>query len=202
MDYLKDPDAIYRKSFATVRAEADLARFPANIADVVVRMIHACGMPAIAADVAFTPGAAALDAGRPILVDARMVEAGIIRRNLTGDNPIVCTLDAPGVAEDAKTKQTTRSAVAVEKWLPDLAGAIVVIGNAPTALFRLLEIVADGAPKPALVLGFPVGFVGAAESKEALVENSSGLDFIALRGRFGGSAIAAAALNAIAGAGA
>jgi precorrin-8X/cobalt-precorrin-8 methylmutase len=202
-DYLKDPAAIYAQSFATVRAEADLDRFPDDLADVVVRLIHACGMPAIADDIAFTPdaliaGRAALKAGAPILVDANMVGAGIIRRHLDG-NGIICTLDEDGVADAARVDGTTRSAAAVDRWAPHLSGAVVAIGNAPTALFRLLELIEQGAPRPAVVLGFPVGFVGAAESKEALAQNTLGLDFITLRGRIGGSAIASAAVNALAG---
>ncbi|MGJ3261230.1 MAG: precorrin-8X methylmutase [Rhodospirillales bacterium] len=202
-EYLKDPAAIYAQSFETVRAEAALDRFSPDVADVVVRLIHACGMPGIAADIACTDGVvdagrAALKQGAPILVDANMVAAGIIRRHLDG-NEIISTLDADGVAEDAKRQGTTRSAAAVERWVPRLEGAIVAIGNAPTALFRLLELIAEGAPKPAAVLGFPVGFVGAAESKDALADNTLGLEFITLRGRIGGSAIASAAVNALAG---
>lgn len=201
-DYLKDPAAIYQASFATVRAEADLARFSDDLADVVVRLIHACGMPDIAHDIAFTPdavaaGRAALKAGTPILVDATMVGAGIIRRHLSA-NEIICTLDDPGVAEDAIARGTTRSAAAVDRWAPHMAGAVVAIGNAPTALFRLLELIEAGAPKPAVVLGFPVGFVGAQESKQALADTATGIAFITLKGRIGGSAIAAAAVNALA----
>lgn len=202
-DYLKDPAAIYAQSFETVRAEAALERFPADVAEVVVRLIHACGMPAIADDIAYTAGVvdagrAALKQGTPILVDANMVAAGVIRRHLSG-NEIICTLDDEGVADDAKRQGTTRSAIAVERWVPRLEGAVVAIGNAPTALFRLLELIGNGAPKPAVVLGFPVGFVGAAESKDALADNTRGLEFITLRGRIGGSAIASAAVNALAG---
>ncbi|MEQ8319151.1 MAG: precorrin-8X methylmutase [Rhodospirillales bacterium] len=202
-EYLKDPAAIYAQSFATVRAEAELARFPEDIADVVVRLVHACGMPQIADDIAYTPGAvgagrAALKSGAPILVDANMVGAGIIRRHLSR-NDIVCTLDDAGVAEAAKAEGTTRSAAAVDRWAPQLSGAVVAIGNAPTALFRLLELIEQGAPKPAVVLGFPVGFVGAAESKQALAESALDIEFITLRGRVGGSAIASAAVNALAG---
>lgn len=202
-DYLKDPAAIYAQSFATVRAEASLARFPEDIAEVVVRLVHACGMPEIADDIAYTPdavsaGRAALKSGALILVDANMVGAGIIRRHLSG-NEIICTLDDQGVAEAAKAQATTRSAAAVDRWGPHLSGAVVAIGNAPTALFRLLELIEQGAPKPAVVLGFPVGFVGAAESKQALSESSVDIEFITLRGRVGGSAIASAAINALAG---
>lgn len=200
--YLKDPAAIYAQSFATVRAEAQLERFPNDLAEVVVRLIHACGMPEIAGDIGFTAdavaaGRAALKSGAPILVDANMVGAGIIRRHLSA-NAIICTLDDAGVAEDAKARATTRSAAAVDRWLPHLAGSVVAIGNAPTALFRLLELLQDGAPKPAVILGFPVGFVGAAESKDALAADPSGVPFVTLKGRVGGSAIASAAVNALA----
>lgn len=201
-DYIKDPAAIYAKSFETVRREANLERFPNDLSDVVIRLIHACGMPAIADDIAFTSNAVsagrkALISGAPIFVDANMVAAGIIQRHLSG-NDIVCTLDDDGVAGDAKDQYTTRSAAAVDRWVPRLGGAIVAIGNAPTALFRLLELIGDGAPKPAVVLGFPVGFVGAAESKDALALNELGVEFITLKGRVGGSAIASASVNALA----
>ncbi|MDP4796827.1 MAG: precorrin-8X methylmutase, partial [Rhodospirillales bacterium] len=199
--YLKDPAAIYAQSFATVRAEAQLERFPNDLAEVVVRLIHACGMPAIADDIGFTAdavaaGRAALKSGAPILVDANMVGAGIIRRHLSA-NAIICTLDDAGVAEDAKARATTRSAAAVDRWLPHLAGSVVAIGNAPTALFRLLELLQDGAPKPAVILGFPVGFDGAAESKAALAADPSGEPVVTLTGRVGGCAIASAAVNAV-----
>ena len=201
-EYLRDPAQIYAQSFATVRAEADLARFPEDMATVVVRLIHACGMPEIAADIAYTQNAVsrarqALADGAPVFVDATMVGAGIIRNKLAG-NEVICTLNDTGVADDAKAEDTTRSAAAIARWTPRLAGAVVAIGNAPTALFRLLDLIADGAPKPAVVLGFPVGFVGAAESKELLAADQHGLDFITLKGRIGGSAIAAAAVNALA----
>ena len=203
VEYLKDPAAIYAKSFATVRAEAALDRFPEDVAEVVVRLIHACGIPRIADDIAYTAGAvsagrSALKSGAPIFVDANMVAAGIIRRHLS-NNEIICTLDDEGVADDAKRDRTTRSAAAVARWLPRLDGAVVAIGNAPTALFRLLEMIEDGVPKPAVVLGFPVGFVGAAESKDALAANALGIEFMTLKGRVGGSAIASAAVNALAG---
>ena len=164
-------------------------------------LIHASGMVDIAADLRFAPGAvaagrAALAAGAPILVDARMVDAGITRARLPASNPVICTLDEPSVPGLAAAAGLTRSAAAVDLWVPRLAGAVVAIGNAPTALFRLLELVADGAPRPAAILGFPVGFVGAAESKAALV--ATGLPYLALLGRRGGSAIAAAAVNALA----
>ena len=168
----------------------------------MVRIIHACGMTDIAQDLAWSDGAGAAGAkaladGAPILVDAEMVAHGIIKRRLPRNNKVVCTLNDPAVPGAAKSVGTTRSAMAVELWRPMLEGAVIAIGNAPTALFRLLELIEDGAPKPALILGFPVGFVGAAESKEALLQ--SGLPFIALRGRRGGSAMAAAAVNALAG---
>jgi len=199
--WIKDPAAIYAESFATIRAEADLARIPAGLADLAVRVIHACGMTDVAADLAWSQGAGeagrnALKSGAPILVDAEMVAHGVIRRNLPAANPVVCTLNDVSAAE-AQAAGTTRSALAVEKWLPRLEGAVVAVGNAPTALFHLLDLIGAGAPRPALVLGFAVGFVGAVESKEALI--ASGLPHVALRGRRGGSAMAAAAVNALAG---
>ena len=206
IDYLKDPAEIYRRSLATVRAECDLARFPAALEPVAVRLVHACGMPAILADLAWAgdvAGAAraALGAGRPVLVDATMVGAGIIRARLPADNPVICRLDAPGLADRAAAAGTTRSAAAVDCWDDDLDGAVVAIGNAPTALFRLLQRLLSGAPRPAAILAFPVGFIGAAESKAALIA-AQGLDvpYLTLQGLFGGSALAAAAVNALAGA--
>lgn len=201
-DWIKDPAAIYAQSFATIRREVPLDQFPADLADVVVRIIHSCGMTEIAPDMAWSEGAIAagrkaLAAGAPILVDAEMVSHGIIRRLLPAANQVVCTLNDPVVAPTAKSLGTTRSAMAVELWRPLLDGAIIAIGNAPTALFHLLELMEEGAPRPALILGFPVGFVGAMESKEALIQ--SGLPFLTLRGRKGGSAMAAAAVNALAG---
>lgn len=200
--YLKDPAEIYALSFETVRAEANLARLADDQRDIAIRLVHACGMPDIVDDLVFTDnaissGRAALHARAPIFIDATMVGAGIISRHLT-KNDVVCTLNDEGVAEDAKTWATTRSAAAVDRWASNLGGAVVAVGNAPTALFRLLELIADGAPKPAVVLGFPVGFVGAAESKDALAENQFGLEFITLKGRRGGSAMASAAVNALA----
>lgn len=199
--YLRDPAAIYRQSFAAVRAETDLSRFPAALHPLVLRLVHTAGDPAIAADLVWSEGAveagcAALLAGAPVLVDARMVEAGVIRRHLPRGNEVICTLD--GTAECARRLGTTRSAAAIELWRPRLEGAVAAIGNAPTALFHLLEMIEAGARKPALVLGFPVGFVGAAESKAALAANRLGLPFVALAGRRGGSALAAAAVNALA----
>ncbi|MCW2706960.1 MAG: cobH [Frankiales bacterium] len=199
MTYEKDGAEIYRQSFATIRAEADLARFPEGLDRVVVRMIHACGMTDLVADVAFSPGVYdaafdALQAGAPILCDAQMVASGITRKRLPKDNEVICTL--PDAAELAGSLGTTRSAAAVELWRPWLDGAVVAIGNAPTALFHLLGLVAAGGPRPAAVLGIPVGFIGAAESKEALVQSS--LEHLVVRGRRGGSAIVAAAVNALA----
>lgn len=201
--YIRDPEAIYAASFATIRAEADLASIPAALQPLAIRVIHAAGDPAIASRLVASPeavaaGHAALAAGAPILVDTAMVAAGIIRRQLPADTRMICTLSEPEVAETARAIGNTRSAAAVELWRPWLDGAIVVIGNAPTALFHLLEIIDAGGPRPALILGFPVGFVGAAESKEALIAHDAGIPFVALRGRRGGSAIAAAAVNALA----
>jgi len=203
-DYLRDPVEIYRRSFAAIRAEADLAQLPTDLEVVAVRLIHACGMPDIADDLVASDGAvaagkAALTAGASVLVDSNMVAAGIIRARLPAENAVICALDDPTVADRARAVGTTRSAAAVELWQDHLEGAVVAIGNAPTALFRLLELIADGAPRPALVLGFAVGFVGAAESKDALIGFGDGLDYIAVRGRRGGSAMAAAAVNALAG---
>jgi precorrin-8X/cobalt-precorrin-8 methylmutase len=204
-DYLRDPEAIYRASFAAIRneAEADLARFPAGLRPLALRLAHAAGDVAILDDLVASRGAVqagrrALAAGMPILVDAEMVAAGIIRDRLPAQNRIVCTLHEAEVAKLAAAQRTTRSAAAVELWRPHLKGAVVAIGNAPTALFRLLELLAEGAERPALVLGFPVGFVGAAEAKEALTGFGGGLGYVALRGRRGGSAMAAAAVNALA----
>jgi len=199
--WISDPAEIYRQSFATIRAEADLARMPGDLADLAVRVVHACGMTEIAADLAWSEGAGlagarALKGGAPILVDAEMVAHGIIRRNLPAANRVICTLNEVSQAE-ARDAATTRSALGVEKWLPHLDGSIVAVGNAPTALFRLLELIAAGAPRPAVILGFAVGFVGAVESKDALI--ASGLPHVALKGRRGGSAMAAAAVNALAG---
>lgn len=202
--YIRDPAAIYERSFATIRAEADLSAVPPDLAALAIRVIHAAGDPGIVADLVASDGAvaagrAALASGAPILVDTAMVAAGIIRRRLPAENDVICCLSEPGVAETARAIGNTRSAAAVEFWRPHLEGAVVVIGNAPTALFHLLEMLDEGAPRPALILGFPVGFVGAAESKEALIANDAGVPFVSLRGRRGGSAIAAAALNALTG---
>jgi precorrin-8X/cobalt-precorrin-8 methylmutase len=201
--YLKDPAAIYAESFATVRREAKLDRFGPGMEALAIRVIHACGMIEIADRLAFSAdafaaGAAALQSGAPILCDCEMVGSGIIRRNLPADNDIVVCLNDPSVPELAKSLGTTRSAAAVELWHDQLDGAVVAIGNAPTALFHLLEKLDAGWPKPAVILGFPVGFVGAAESKAELSERPRGCEFVALRGRRGGSAIASAAVNALA----
>jgi len=200
-EYEKDGAEIYRRSFATIRAEADLTGLPDDVARAVVRMIHACGQVDLVADVAHSPDVVrrareALDAGAPVLCDARMVASGVTRRRLPKDNDVVCTLDDPRVPALAAQLGTTRTAAALELWGDRLDGAVVAIGNAPTALFHLLEMVAAGAPRPAAVLGIPVGFIGAAESKEALA--ASDLEFLVVRGRRGGSAITAGAVNAIA----
>ncbi|WP_438872120.1 precorrin-8X methylmutase [Paractinoplanes rishiriensis] len=201
MEYERDGAEIYRRSFATIRAEADLSGLPPDVARVVVRMIHACGMVDLVRDVGYSPQVAAvagkaLRGGAPILCDAEMVASGITRKRLPAGNEVICTLRDPSVPELAAQLGTTRSAAALELWGDRLDGAVVAVGNAPTALFRLLELVAAGAPRPAAVLGIPVGFIGAAESKEALA--ASGLDHLIVRGRRGGSAMTAAAVNALA----
>ncbi|MBD8878404.1 precorrin-8X methylmutase [Roseibium polysiphoniae] len=201
--YEHDPSAIYRQSFATVRAEAALYRLPKQIEPVAIRLIHACGMTDIVDDLMFSEdaveaGQAALSDGAPILTDVEMVTHGIIRSRLTAGNEVLCRLNDTRVSALAGELATTRSAAAVELWRDTLEGAVVAIGNAPTALFHLLETIADGGPRPALILGFPVGFVGAAESKDALAENPFSLPYLAIKGRRGGSAMAAAAVNALA----
>ena len=201
--YLRDPAAIYAQSFAAIEAEADLTPFPAELRLLALRLAHAAGDVAILRDLAWSreavaSGKRALASGAPILVDSIMVAAGIVTRQLSAANEVICTLNDPRVLELARLLETTRSAAAVELWRPQLSGAVVAIGNAPTALFHLLETIAEGAGKPALILGFPVGFVGAAEAKAALVEFGESVDFVALRGRRGGSAMAAAAVNALA----
>lgn len=205
LDYIRDGNLIYEKSFATVRAEADqdLAQLPEDLATVAVRLIHACGMIDLVQDLqasqdAVACGRSALNQGAPIFCDAEMVARGISPQRLKNKNAIICTLNHGEVAARSRQIKNTRSAAAVELWIQDLAGAVVAIGNAPTALFHLLELLDEGAPKPALILGFPVGFVGAAESKAELVANSRGVPYITIRGRRGGSAIAAAAVNALA----
>lgn len=202
-DYIKDGDAIYRQSFAIIRDEADLSQFSPDEAELAVRMIHAAGMVEAARHFVFGPGFVsaarnALQAGAPILCDAEMVARGITAARLPADNPVICTLRdtrTPGLAADLGT---TRSAAALQLWRDQLEGAVVAIGNAPTALFHLLEMLRDGAPKPAAILGMPVGFVGAAESKDALAENSYGVPFAIVHGRLGGSAMTSACLNALA----
>jgi len=203
IDYIRDGAEIYRKSFAMIRAEADLSSLPADLETVAVRLIHSCGMTDIVTDLAASPQAAtigrnALKAGAAILCDAQMVAQGITRSRLPADNAIICTLQHPDVPDLARNLATTRSAAALELWHDHLAGAVVAIGNAPTALFRLLELLDAGMPKPALILGFPVGFVGTAQSKIELASNSRGVPFITLHGRRGGSAMATAAVNALA----
>ncbi|MFZ6003102.1 MAG: precorrin-8X methylmutase [Actinomycetota bacterium] len=203
LDYERDGAAIYRASFATIRAEADLSMTPPDLEAVVVRMIHASGMtdlpPLVAASDDFGAAArAALRAGAPILADSRMVANGITRSRLPTDNQIVCTLDHPEVPAEAQAARTTRSAAAVDRWLPVVDGAVAVFGNAPTALFRFLELVLDGRARPAAIIGLPVGFVGAAESKEALATLDHGVPYLIVGGRRGGSAMAAAAVNALA----
>jgi len=201
--YEADGAQIYRDSFATIRAEARLDGLDDDVARVAVRMIHACGLTDLVGDLAFSPNAvkaarAALLAGAPIFCDAMMVASGITRARLPADNEVICTLRDPSVPELARRRHTTRSAAAVDLWLERLEGSVVAIGNAPTALFRLLELIRDGAPRPAAILGLPVGFIGAAESKIALAENPLGLDYLVVHGRRGGSAMAVAAVNAIA----
>ena len=202
-EYERDGAEIYRTSFATIRAEADLHPFDPETAQVVVRMIHACGQVDLARDVAHSPGLVrrartALRDGAPVLCDVRMVASGVTRRRLPADNDVLCLLDDPRVPGLATELGTTRTAAAVELWRDHLDGAVVAIGNAPTALFHLLELLSHSGLRPAAVIGIPVGFVGAAESKDALAANDLGLDHLTVRGRRGGSAITAAAINAIA----
>jgi len=206
-DYLRDPEAIYRESFAAIRRETDLSALPEEMHPLALRMVHACGDPRVVANLAWSDGAAAagraaLAAGANILCDARMVETGIIHVRLPERNRLICTLSDPRALDYAEEHGTTRSAAAVELWQDHLERSVVAIGNAPTALFHLLEGLAAGWPKPALILGFPVGFVGAAEAKEALIADAGDIPFVTLRGRAGGSAIAAAAVNALVGNGA
>ncbi len=201
--YLRDGAAIYECSFAIIRAEADLTRFSTAEAEIVVRMIHACGQVDVARDIVFggnfvDAARGALSAGAPILCDAEMVARGITRARLPAKNDVICTLNDPSVPELAKKLGTTRSAAALDLWRDRLAGAVVAIGNAPTALFRLLELIDNGARKPAAILGIPVGFVGAAESKAALAADPRGVPYLIVRGRMGGSAMTAAAVNALA----
>lgn len=202
LDYIRDGAAIYRQSFATIRAEADLARFSTLEERVAVRVIHACGMVEAAQDLAFSPdfaeaARAALRAGAPILCDAEMVAHGVTRARLPAANPVICTLRDPRTPALAAKLGNTRSAAALDLWAPHLDGALVAVGNAPTALFRLLEMLVTGAPLPAAIIGMPVGFVGAAESKAAMAELSP-VPWMIIRGRKGGSAMTAAAVNALA----
>ena len=202
-DYIHDGTAIYERSFAIIRAEADLSRFSDVEAEVAIRMIHACGMVQAAEQFAFSPdfvaaARAALAGGAPILCDAEMVAHGITRARLPASNAVVCTLHDSRTAVLARETGNTRSAAAMHLWGDRMKGAVVAIGNAPTALFHLLEMLRDGAPKPAAIIGMPVGFVGAAESKDALAENSYGVPYGIVRGRLGGSAMTAAAVNALA----
>jgi len=203
LDYLRDGTRIYERSFAVIRAEADLSRFSSEEAEIVVRMVHACGCVDIASRVVFGAGLvaaarAALCDGAPVLCDSQMVAHGITRARLPADNDVVCMLRDSRVARLAQELHTTRSAAALELWKDRLGGAVVAIGNAPTALFRLLEMLDAGAPRPAAILGIPVGFVGAAEAKDTLAANPRGVPFLTALGRMGGSAITAAAINALA----
>ena len=201
--YLRDGAAIYERSFAIIRAEADLSRFSADEAEIAVRMIHACGVVEVARNIVFganfvAAARGALAAGAPILCDAEMVAHGVTRARLPANNDVICTLHDPRVPALAEKLCTTRSAAALDLWSDRLAGAVVAIGNAPTALFRLLDLIDAGAPKPAAILGVPVGFVGAAEAKSALAAYSRDVPFLTVRGRMGGSAMTAAAVNALA----
>jgi precorrin isomerase len=202
-DYIRDGNEIYRKSFEMIRLESDLEKFPEDVSKVAVRMIHACGMTDIVKDLEYSStvvqsGKKALIAGAPILCDSYMVAEGVTKKRLPKNNKVLCTLNDPEVPQLAKRLRNTRSAAALEFWRFHIEGALVVIGNAPTALFRLLEMLDEGIPRPAVILGFPVGFVGAVESKVALAADSRNVPFLTLHGRRGGSAIAAAAVNALA----
>jgi precorrin-8X/cobalt-precorrin-8 methylmutase len=202
-DYIKGGDAIYEKSFAIIRKETDLSRFSDAEAEVAVRMVHASGSVDMARHILFSPdlvtaARAALRAGAPVLCDVEMVARGVTRSRLPAGNEVICTLHDPRVAGIARTIGNTRSAAALHLWSDAMAGAVVAIGNAPTALFHLLEMLRDGSPRPAAILGMPVGFVGAAESKDALAENGYGVPYAIVRGRLGGSAVTAAAVNALA----
>ncbi len=203
MDYIRDGAEIYRRSFATIRAESDLSGLPEDVAGVVVRMIHACGMTDLPADIRFDAtvvdaARGALQRGAPILCDAKMVASGVTRSRLPADNQVICLLDDPATPRLAAELGTTRSAAAVELWRDRIEGAVVAVGNAPTTLFHLLGRLDDGWPKPAAIVGLPVGFIGAAESKDELARNPRGAPFITLLGRRGGSAMTVAALNALA----
>jgi len=203
MDYIRDGAEIYRRSFATIRAESDLSGLPEDVAGVVARMIHACGMTDLPADIRFDPtvvdaARGALRRGAPILCDAKMVASGVTRARLPADNKVICLLDDPATPRIAAELGTTRSAAAVELWRDRIEGAVVAIGNAPTTLFHLLGRLDDGWPRPAAIVGLPVGFIGAAEPKDELARNPRGAPFITLLGRRGGSAMTVAALNALA----
>jgi precorrin-8X/cobalt-precorrin-8 methylmutase len=203
LDYIRDAAEIYRQSFATIRAEADLARFPDDVAGVVVRLIHTCGQVDVTEHVAYTDDVvttarAALDSGAPVLCDSSMVASGITRSRLPADNEVVSLVADPRAADLAARLGSTRSAAGVDLWADRLGGAVLAIGNAPTALFRLLELIDEGAPVPAAVLGGPVGFVGSAQSKQELIDRPRGMSYLVVTGRRGGSAMAAAAVNAIA----
>ncbi len=202
MNYLKDPAAIYAKSFAIIRAETDLSSVPKDAEDIAVRIIHACGMPEVISELVISADFVvatrnALSNKRPILVDVEMVRHGIIQRQLPSGVEIICTLNDPRAREIGITQSITRTAAATQLWKENLEGAIIVIGNAPTALFALLELIDAGAPKPACIVGFPVGFVGAAESKAELVSKSRGIPFATIKGRKGGSAMASSVINAL-----
>ncbi len=202
-DYISDGTEIYRQSFATIRAETDLSRFPEDVARVAVRMIHACGMTDLVEDIGHSDAVvrsarAALLSGAPILCDAQMVASGITLGRLPADNEVICSLRDPAVPDLAAQLGNTRSAAALELWRDRLEGSVVAIGNAPTALFHLLDMIDAGAGRPAAIIGIPVGFIGAAESKQALAEHGKGLEYLIVRGRRGGSAVTAAAINAIA----
>ena len=203
-DYIRDPAEIYKRSFETVRAETDVSGLSADEGTLAVRLVHACGITNIVEDLVFSggpveAGRAALGEGAAILTDVEMVRHGIIRARLPAENPVLCTLHDAGVKERAAEERTTRSAAAVDLWREGLKGSVVAIGNAPTALFRLLEIIGEGVAPPAMIAAFPVGFVGAVESKEALIDFAAGkaIPFVTLRGRLGGSALAAACINAL-----
>jgi len=202
-NYIRDGQTIYERSFAIIRAESDLSRFAPGEAEIAVRMIHACGRVDAAESIEFSPdfvpaARGALRAGAPIFCDAQMVAHGVTRARLPANNDVICTLRDERVPALARELGTTRSAAALELWRDRLEGAVVAIGNAPTALFHLLEMLSAGAPRPAAILGIPVGFVGAAESKDALADDPRGVPFLVVRGRMGGSAMTAAALNALA----
>lgn len=203
LDYIKDGAEIYRRSFATIRSESDLASLPPDVEPLAVRLIHTCGMTDLSSDLAFHPdvvkaGRNALQNGAPILCDANMIASGVTRPRLPADNDVLCMLSDPRVPDMARKLGTTRSAAAIDLWRDRVEGAVVAIGNAPTALFHFLERLDEGWPKPAAILAFPVGFIGAAESKDELARNNRGVPFVTLRGRRGGSAMTVAAINAIA----